>query len=276
MNGAISTMSPETVPAARGSARWALATHSRYLTMQSVRALSRQPFFVAISLVQPMIWLLLFGELFKRVAELPGFGASNYIDFLIPGIIVMNVLFGASWSGMTFIEMIGQGTMDRMLTTPLRRGALIIASLAYNSITIVVQTAIIFLVGWPLGATYTAPGILVSLAATILLTGAFCSISNAYALVLRSREALIGLSIMLALPLSFLSSALMSQGAAPDWIRSVSRFNPVDWAVVASREALSGSPDWGAVWAHLGYLAVIALLLGYLATRAFGSYQRSI
>ncbi|GAA0391554.1 transport permease protein [Acrocarpospora corrugata] len=256
--------------------RWSLATHARYLTLQSVRTLLRQPFFVAISLVQPMIWLLLFGELFKRVAELPGFGATSYIDFLIPGILVMNVLFGASWSGMTFIEMIDQGTMDRMLTTPLKRGALILSSLAYNSIVTVVQTMIIFLVGWPLGASYTLPGILVSFAATILLTGAFCSISNAYALVLRSREALIGLSIMIALPLSFLSSALMAQGAAPDWIRNVSRFNPVDWAVVASREALSAAPDWGTIWANLGYLTVVALFLGYMATRAFGSYQRSI
>ncbi|MEW9530138.1 ABC transporter permease [Microbispora sp. NPDC049125] len=256
--------------------RLALLSHSRHFTLQSVRVLLRQPFFVAVTLIQPMIWLLLFGQLFKRVVEVPGFGGGSYIDFLVPGVIVMNVLFSAGWSGMTFIEYIDRGVMDRLLATPLRRGALIVASLAYNSLTVLVQTVVIFLVGWALGATYTASGIAVTLLATVLLTAAFSAMSDAYALVLRSRESLIGLTMFLTLPLSFLSSALMSSQAAPGWIRTAARYNPVDWAIVSAREALAGGADWAAVWARLGWLALLALALGYLATRAFGAYQRSI
>jgi ABC-2 type transport system permease protein len=77
--------------------------HSYYMTMRSVRALLRQPAYVAITLIQPVIWLLLFGALFKSVVRIPGFGTASYITFLTPGVVVMTALFSSGWSGMTFI-----------------------------------------------------------------------------------------------------------------------------------------------------------------------------
>jgi ABC-2 type transport system permease protein len=273
----MATLTGTQSPARRGTFA-ALAVHSAYFTMRSVRLLLRQPFYLVITLVQPLVWLLLFGQLFKRIVELPGFGASNYADFLVPGIVIMTVLFSSGWSGMTFIEEIDNGIMDRLLTTPVRRGAIIIGSLAYQSISMIAQILIIFGVGRLIGAEYPGglAGIGVSLVAGILLAAAFASMSNAYGLLLRSRESLIGLTTFLMLPLSFLSSAIMSSATAPEWIQHVSAYNPVDWAVVASREALSAHPDWGTVGADLGGLAVVAVVFGFLATRAFGAYQRSI
>jgi ABC-2 type transport system permease protein len=78
------------------------------------------------------------------------------------------------------------------------------------------------------------------------------------------------------LPLQFLSAAIMDTRLSPPWVHTVATYNPVDWAVVASREALSATPDWGAVWPRLGLLALAAAVMAYLATRAFGSYQRSM
>jgi ABC-2 type transport system permease protein len=66
------------------------------LTLRQLRELLRQPWYVAITLVQPVIWLLLFGELYKRVVEIPGFGGGNYINFLTPGIVIMTALFSAA------------------------------------------------------------------------------------------------------------------------------------------------------------------------------------
>ena len=80
------------------------------------------PAFVVIMLIQPMIWLLLFGQLFKRVVELPGFASGAYIDFLTPGVVVMTVLFSSGWAGMAFIEDMDRGVMDRMLSSPVSRG----------------------------------------------------------------------------------------------------------------------------------------------------------
>ena len=64
-----------------------------FMTQRHLRNLIRQPVWIFISLVQPVVWLLLYGALFKRIVEIPGFGAGSYIDFLTPGIVVMTCLF---------------------------------------------------------------------------------------------------------------------------------------------------------------------------------------
>lgn len=255
-----------------------LVSHSGYLTGRLLRATLRQPAFVAISLVQPMMWLLLFGELFKRVVELPGFATGSYIDFLTPGVVVMTVLFTSGWSGMGFIEDMDRGVMDRMLSSPVSRMAMMVSSVANQAVTILVQGVIVVGIALLLGAEFSGGvlGVLVMLVASILLGAAFASLSNGMALVVRTREALIGFSTMLTLPLSFLSSAMMAREAAPDWIQAVSTWNPVDWTVVASREALSADPDWAAVLTRLGGLLAVALAAIWLATRAFRAYQRSL
>jgi ABC-2 type transport system permease protein len=254
-----------------------LVAHSGYLTTRLLRATGRQPAFVVIMLIQPIIWLLLFGQLFKRVVELPGFASGSYIDFLTPGVVVMTVLFTSGWSGMAFIDDVERGVMDRMLSSPVSRAAMMISSVANQAVTIVVQSLIIVGIGLLLGASFSGGvvGVLLMLVASVLLAAAFCSLSNGMALVMRTRESLIGFSTMLTLPLSFLSSAMMAREAAPEWIQTVSTYNPVDWTVVVSREALSADPDWSAIWPRLGGLLVVALVAVWLATRAFRAYQRS-
>ena len=111
--------------------------------------------------------------------------------------------------------------------------------------------------------------------AAVLISVIIASFSNAIALLVRQQEALIGISQFIVLPLQFLSSAIMDTRLSPPWVRHVARYNPVDWAVVAPRQALSAGTDWGAVWPRLGLLAALAGVMAWLATRAFGSYQRS-
>ncbi|HEX5451590.1 MAG TPA: ABC transporter permease, partial [Candidatus Limnocylindrales bacterium] len=72
--------------------------HSWYLTVRSLRNLLRQPWWIAISLAQPVIYLLFFGSLFGKVVEIPGFAATSYITFLTPGVVIMTALFGAGWT----------------------------------------------------------------------------------------------------------------------------------------------------------------------------------
>ncbi|HEX5492961.1 MAG TPA: ABC transporter permease [Mycobacteriales bacterium] len=254
----------------------ALAQSAR-MTQRHLRGLARQPWLIGISLVQPVIWLLLFGALFRRVVEIPGFGAGNYLTFLTPGIVVLSAIFGGGWSGMSIVTDIDQGVMDRFLVTPLRRGALMAGLLGYQAVTIVVQTLIIVAIGLASGARFShaSIGLPVLVVGAILLAVGFAALSNALALLLRKEESVIAAVQFVALPLTFLSSGLMSQSLAAHWVSDVARVNPVNWAVVAAREALSAGPDWGSVVSHLGYLVVFALVCGWLSTRAFGSYQRS-
>jgi ABC-2 type transport system permease protein len=255
-----------------------LVPHSGHLTNRLLMATLRQPAFVVIMLIQPMIWLLLFGQLFKRVVELPGFATGSYIDFLTPGVVVMTVLFTSGWAGMAFIDDMDRGVMDRMLSSPVSRGAMMLASVLNQAVTIGVQGIVVVLVGLALGAEFAGgiAGVLVMFLAAILLAASFSCLSNGMALLVRTGESLIGFSTMLTLPLSFLSSAMMAREAAPDWIQTVSSYNPVDWAVVAAREALSADPDWSGVFTRLGGLFGVAVVTGFIATRAFRSYQRSL
>lgn len=92
----------------------------------------------------------------------------------------------------------------------------------------------------------------------------------------RQRESLIGAVSLLLLPLTFLSSALMQQSLVPDWIRTASKFNPVNWAVEAGRSASMEKIDWGLVGSRVGLLAALLVVSAGLATRAFGAYQRSL
>jgi ABC-2 type transport system permease protein len=257
-----------------------LVRHSTYLTGRSLRALWRQPAFAAITLTQPVIWLLLFGELFQAVADIPGFAAEHgtYLEFITPGVVIMTALFSSGWAGTVYIDDMNRGVMDRLLASPVRRGAMMIGTLSYQALTTLLQTLIIFVIAFLLGARFDggAVGLLVTVVAAVLISTILASLSNALALLLRQQEALIGVSQFLVLPLQFLSSAIMDVSLAPSWVQNVARYNPVDWAVVASREALSGAVDWGMVWSRLGLLAALATIMAWLATRAFGAYQRSL
>lgn len=254
-------------------------THSNLLTGRSLLALRRQPVFLAITLVQPVIWLLLFGELFRSVVQIPGFGSGGetYLEFLTPGVVMMTALFSSGWAGTTYIEDMDRGVMDRLLSSPVRRGALMSGPLVYQALTTLLQTLIILGIAVLAGARFAGglAGVGITLLAAALLAVVFAAVSNAVALLVRQQEALIGVSQFLTLPLQFLSAAFMDLSLAPAWLQAVARYNPVNWAVLASRDALGPAPDWTMVWGRMGALAVAAVALAWVATRAFRRYQAS-
>ena len=248
------------------------------LTARYLRQLYRLPVVIFMTLIQPIIWLLLFGALFKKVAEIPGFGGGNYITYLTPGVVIMTAMFSASWTGMAYIEDMQTGVMDRFLTAPVGRGALTTAMLAYQGLTTALQSAIIIGIGWAIGATFPggAAGIAALIGVSVLIAVAMAGASNWFALLTRQREALIGASTTLVLPLTFLSGAFLSLRLVPGWIADVARYNPVNWAATAGRIAVDAHPAWTTVGAYSGFLALAVAVTAAAATRAFGSYQRSL
>ena len=243
-----------------------------YVTQRHLRELFRQPVWVALTLVQPIIWILLYGQLFKEA--LAGLGDNGYIDYLTPGIVIMTALFSGGWSGFGLIEDINRGVMDRFLVTPVHRGALIAGRLVQLAIIAVIQSAILLAIGLLLGANYTG-GLVILIVSAVLLGAAFGALSTALAVIVRREETLIAAVNFVILPLTFLSTVFLARRLVPGWIEAVSAFNPVNWAVEAGRGALAADPDWSSILAHLGYLAAFALAAGYLATRAFRVYQRA-
>jgi ABC-2 type transport system permease protein len=246
--------------------------------LRGVRVMMRQPAYLMMTLIQPVIWLLLFGALFKAVTQIPGFHGSSYVDFLTPGVVVMLAVFSAGWTGMGLIEDMNGGVMDRMLVSPVWRGAINAGNVIYAALTVMVQTVVIVLLALALGAHYQGGvgGVLLLLLIAALLGACFASLSNGVAVLARERETLIGAVTFVQLPLTFLSAALMQQSLLPAWIREASKFNPVNWAVVAGRSAAMEKIDWGLVGSRLGLLAALALLCAGFASWAFRKYQRSL
>jgi ABC-2 type transport system permease protein len=249
-----------------------------YMSATHLRQLWRQPWWIAVTLVQPVIWLLLFGSLFEVVSDIPGFGTDSYVEYLAPGIVVMTAFFSAGWSGMPVIEDIDRGLTDRLLASPIRRGSLIAGRVAMQSVTIAIQSLIIVGIALVAGASFPngLPGVLALVGVAILIGACFSSLSIGFAFVARKEETLIATLTFLQLPLSFLSSTFMQPALMPDWMRTVADFNPLEWAVEAARAAALGDGGWDVVLTRGGLLAGFLALCGWFALRGLDRYTRSL
>ncbi|MGZ8607408.1 MAG: ABC transporter permease [Actinomycetota bacterium] len=251
--------------------------HTWYMTKRQLRMLFRQPIWIAITLVQPIIWILLYGQAFKNLPLLGGFGTNDYLTYLTPGIVIMTSVFSGGWSGFGVIEEIKAGVMDRFLVTPVSRGALIFGRIVQLGIVAVIQSAILLGIGALTGADYsTIFGLIVLIFAGVLLGAAFGGLSNAMSVVVRKEETVIAAVNFIILPLTFLSTIFLPQGQLLGWIRAFARVNPVNWAVEAGRGAVFPDPDWGLIGSRMVWLVALALVCSWLATRAFRAYQRSV
>ena len=250
-------------------------THSWYMTVRHLRALQRQPWWIAITLIQPIIYLVLYGQLFQRVVDLPGFQATNYVSYVTPGVVIMMALFGGGWNGMGIIFEMDNGVMDRFLVSPVSRVAIIAGRLIQMSILVVLQASLLLVMSDAYYRLDAAVGLLVLLVSAVLVAVPFGALSNAMALVIRRTESVIGASNFILLPMTFLSPVFMATSLMPPWIRAVARFNPVAWSVEAARSAMSTSPDWRAIATRITSLVVLSAFSAMVATRAFRSYQRS-
>jgi ABC-2 type transport system permease protein len=252
--------------------------HTWYMIGRQTRNLLREPIWIAILLVQPMVWLLLYGQLFKNVTRLGGFGTSSYITFLAPAIVVMNAFFSASWSGMGMVFDIERKFVERFLATPASQLSLVLSQIVRSALTAALQGAIILLVALVLGVRVHsgALGWVVILLVAILVNAAFGGFSQGVALLVRRESTVIALANFLSLPLLFLSSTLLAQAQMPHWMRVLSDFNPVNWGVRAARGVVLPGTDWGSVGAHLGYLLALSIVTAAFANWTFRVYKRSL
>jgi ABC-2 type transport system permease protein len=260
-------------------ARTTVVPDTWFLTGRKLRALARQPAVLAMGVIQPVIWLFLFGEMFHKVIDIPGFTyQGSYLGYLIPGIVAMNAMSGNMWAGMSMIDEIDRGTLNRFLVTPASRLAIMNASVVEQAVTTTVQTLIIVGLGYAGGASFPggAAGFAVLIVAAIEVGVLWGALSNTTGMLLRAREAIIGVYTFFMLPLMFLSSAFMPPGFLPGWMQAIARWNPLNWEVEMGRSALSAAPDWSAIAIRGAGLLILAIACVALSVRTFRSYARNV
>ncbi|MDP9238534.1 MAG: ABC transporter permease [Chloroflexota bacterium] len=285
MPGAGSLVPVEAMP--RGLAK--LASETMPLYVRQIKRLSRQPTIVVFSLIQPLIWLVLFGQMFSRIVNFPGaardFGNVSYLQFFIPTVMLQSVLFGAGQSGVGIIVDIDSGFLDKLLTTPINRLAILLGRVLGDLTRMTFQIVLVILIGLAIGRFqsphvsfhYGIAGVLGALAIAMLFALVLMAFNIVIALATRSTEATFLLGNFLTLPLLFTSSAQLPISLLPHWMQVVARGNPVTYAINAMRVLLNGpaaASDHSVgvtILLALAILLPLAALMFALATSRFRS-----
>ena len=246
-----------------------------YLFNKYMKITVRMPMWTLFTLVQPLIWLIIFGQLFKNITQLPGFPTSSYVDFFVPGILIMTVLFGSSWSGVSLLREIQSGTVDKMLASPVSRIAIVLSRVLHSTAQVIIQVAIMLVVSWALGAHLNLSVIDLGLAMLVVLLLGLCfaSVSNGFAIVLQREEPLVIIGNLMTLPLMFFSTALVPTSFMPDWIKYIAMINPVNYAVEAVRAVLVSSPNVSNYASAALFLTLFTVAAVWWAVAAFNSQR---
>jgi ABC-2 type transport system permease protein len=255
-----------------------VARHTWFMVLRQARNLMREPIWIVMMVIQPMVWLILYGQLFKNVTRLGGFGTGSYVTFLAPAIVVMNGFFGATWSGMSMISDLEHKVVERFLATPASRLSIVLSQIVRSALTAGIQGVIILIVSLALGVRIHtgALGWLVIILAGMLVNSAFAGFSQGIALLTRREATMIAVANFVGLPLLFLSSTMIAKSQMPHWMQVAAEFNPVDWGVRAAREVVLPGTDWSVVGWHLLLLLALTAVTSAWATRTFRSYQRTL
>lgn len=251
----------------------------------------RNPFVLVVSLVQPIIFLVLFTQVFGGIAGGAinqggsfGGGEITYETFLVPAIAIQVALAAAVTSGIGLVNDIENGMFEKVLVTPMNRTAVFVGKTAAEVTRIAIQIAIILGLGTLLGAEI-ATGIVGAvgiMAVGVLFALWFVAFSNALAVLTRDQESTIIGANLLQFPLLFLSSAFLPLSALPEWIRVFAAINPVTYGVDAARALMVGVDvmtviqvsAFGGIWntlvPALAVLGTIDLVLGGVAVYLLG------
>ena len=192
--------------------------------------------------VQPVLWLLIFGETFNKLHAIPT-GKLPYLDFLAPGIIAQSGLFVAIFYGIQIIWERDAGVLTKLLVTPTPRSAFVLGKAFAAGIRAMAQVVFVLVVAALLGVALTYNPLKIVGAFLIVLLGAafFACLSMTIAGIVLKREQLMGVGQMITMPLFFASNALYPVKIMPGWVRALSTVNPLSYEVDALRALLIGT-----------------------------------
>jgi ABC-2 type transport system permease protein len=237
----------------------------RLMFVRNMQHTLRSPIFIFVSMFQPLMYLLLFMPLLNGLGGVPGLPAGKTVDVFIPGLLVLQALFGTAFVGFSLIDDIRTGVIERFLVTPVKRSAILLGRVLRDALVLLIQCTLITLVAIPFGLSINAGGFLLSLLLYALIGVTMASISYGFALIYKIEDPLAPTLNTITLPVSLLSGIILPLALAPIWIQDLAKVNPFSYAVDATRSLFAGNflnIEIVEGFAVISMLAIIVFLWG--------------
>jgi ABC-2 type transport system permease protein len=236
-----------------------------------LRKLAHDPSELLTRAVQPVLWLIVFGQVLARARAIPT-GSMGYIDFLSPGVLAQSALFSAIFFGIAVIWERDLGVLHKYLVSPASRVALVSGKALAGGLRALVQAVVVYLVAAIIGVHLDlGPLELFGVALVVVLGAAvFATFSLVIACLVRTRERFMGIGQVLTMPLFFASSAVYPIAIMPDWLQVLARINPLTYQVDALRALMvaGGTPTFP-IPLDLGVLAFALVVMIAIAARLY-------
>ena len=246
-----------------------------FVFRRQLRLILRNPAFLTIGLLQPILYLVLFGPLLTRLpaGALSGGsgsgGTAQAYRFFVPGLLIQLALFGSTFVGFAIISEWRAGVIERYRVTPISRLAILTGRVLRDVVALIVQSLVLIGAGIAFGLRAPVPALLLSFVFVVLVATGLASVSYAVALLLKSEDAFAPLINSVVLPLVLLSGIMLPMTLGPGWLQGIARVSPFRYIIDAMREAYAGQ-YWNAIMIEGLCVAVgTAAVFLWLGSRVF-------
>jgi ABC transporter DrrB family efflux protein len=242
------------------------------LSKRSLLRIRRQPDLLVGFTIQPIMFVLLFVYVFGGAIETPGL---DYVDFLMPGIIVQSMVFGGFVTALGLAEDLKKGLIDRFRSLPMWGPAVVTGRILGDVGTNVIQLVVMFAVGIAVGFRFSTsvPEVIAGIALLLLVGYAFSWVFAFIGLTASSPEASNAYGFTILFPITFVSSAFVTVESMPDWLQPIAEHNPFTTMVDAARALFLGTPAGNDIWLAVVWCLVIIAVFGMLSV---WRYRRAV
>jgi len=244
------------------------------ITDFELRKIWHDPSQIFIRAVQPVLWLLVFGEVFAGTRLVPT-GNYNYIQFLTPGVLTQSVIFVAIFYGFMMVIDRDMGLLHKLLSTPIPRYSIVLGKTLSAGVRSVIQALVVFILALIIRVhLILTPVSIIGVIVIIVLTGmCFSSLSIFLASFFKTRERMMGIGQAIIMPLFFASSAIYPIDIMPTWLKVIAHINPLSYIVEAMR-ALLVTADYSRIALDCGVTVLATAVLVTLASTSFSRIIR--
>ena len=259
---------PVSSPSRRVRAGWAVSD-TLTITRRNLLVWMRVPAYLVFTVVQPVIFVLLFRYVFG--GAIPVHTVGGYVNYLIPGITAQTAAFATFGTAIALAMELKKGVIDRLRSMPMARSAVLAGRLVADTGRMTVTILIIIGVGYAVGFRFDngfVPAVSMILLA-IVFGVAICCISAFTGLAIGDEESVQAFGLSWLFPLTFLSSAFVPIATMPGWLQAFANNQPVTYVVNTMRALALGGPVWPSLWKSALWLIAIFVVFVPLAVRAY-------